>query len=144
MLTAIPHCTCAYAPAARPSGLYTGAMDERVEAIRAMRRLSEQFIAGELPFEQFHPALKQQFACFDPLEWYTRDLPADLRAEVVFFSDWLGGEFGETSDVIPRAAGWRYGQSTESYGWIDKEQYRRQLEQGLRGLTRGPLTGDRG
>ena len=43
-------------------------MDERIEAIRTMRRLSEQFIAGELPFEQFYPALKRQFACFDPLD----------------------------------------------------------------------------
>lgn len=117
-------------------------MDERIEAIRKMRRLSEQFIAGELPFEQFYPALTRQFACFDPLDWCTADLPADLRAEVVFFSDWLGGEFGEQSSLIPKAADWRYGESTEPFGWIDKEQYRRQLDQGLRGLRRGALAGD--
>jgi len=116
-------------------------MDERVEAIRRMRTLSERFIGGELPFGQFYPELQSQMGSFDPLDWRLEGLSPVLQDEVLFYDEWTGGQFGEYPERLPRSPTWVYGRDTEPYGWIDEAAYRQAFAEAFRRLPPSPLPG---
>ena len=103
--------------------------DERLRIIDEMRSLGEQFITGEVTFDQFYPKFSRLLGYFDPMDWETEDLPAPLKSEVEFYSGLMGCDFGEreAEQVMPLATDWTYGVSRDPYGWIDKEEYRRQF-----------------
>jgi hypothetical protein len=115
-------------------------MKPRLVAIQEMRELSERFIRGKLPFDQFKAMLGNQMGAFDPLDWGIQGLPKELETEVLFYSRWLGGEFGEDATSFPRLPDWEYGKSKEPYGWIDKEQYRRLFAAEFEALKLRPLS----
>lgn len=110
-------------------------MDQRTEVIERMRALSRRFIDGEIPFDEFYPALGQLVGYFDPYDRDIRDLPAALQAEVIFYEDWTGSEFSESPKPMPAAKDWVYGESTEPYGWIDRDAFRRLFAEDFRRLS---------
>lgn len=63
----------------------------------------------------------------DPLDWALKELDAPTGKEAEMYVKWLGGEFGETEDHIPRRPEWKYGESDEPYGWVDQDEYRARL-----------------
>lgn len=102
--------------------------DERIEDIRLARELAESFAAGTIEFVQFYKGLVFILgATFDGLDSELQGLSDALQREVRFYSEWTGGEWGETKDRLPKRIGWEYGQDIEPYGWIDHEAYRREF-----------------
>lgn len=108
---------------------------ERLQAIEDMRRLTGEFLAGRVDFAEFFPALSTIHGTkFDPIDWAVADLPPAAEEWVWFFSEWLGGEFGEFEDRIPRRPDWRYGIDLEPYGWVDVPRYRADLRRAIEEL----------
>ena len=67
----------------------------------------------------------------DPLEDSLEVLPPDLAEELSAYVDWMGGEFNESRDLIPRRDDWEYGVDQDLYGWIDVPKYRTDLRDAL-------------
>jgi hypothetical protein len=109
-------------------------MSEVLAAIKQCRSIVRDFIAGHLDYGEFRKRMAAATGPFDPLSWALEGLTSDQEAEVVLYVDWLGGEFGETEHLIPRRADWVYGESEESYGWVDQNEYRRRLEQAFKSV----------
>ena len=57
----------------------------------------------------------------DPLDWALKELDAESGKEATMYSDWLGGEFGETEDRVPHKPERKYGESDEPYGLLSAE-----------------------
>jgi hypothetical protein len=102
--------------------------DERIEDLQRARKLAEGFVAGEIEFVPFYEGLTFILgATFDGLDSQLHELPDAVQREVRFYSDWTGGEWGETEDRLPKRNGWRYGENLEPYGWIDKKTYQQEF-----------------
>jgi hypothetical protein len=100
-------------------------MDRRLEALEGMRRLADRYVADEIGFSEFFPAVQALLGeNFDPLDEAVEDLPGEAKAAVEFFFDWTGGEFGDSEGRVPKRSDWQYGVDTEIYSWVDQEQYR--------------------
>ena len=97
-------------------------MEDRLESLRKMKALSAKYVAGEVPFVEFFPALSKLLGAFDPLESQLNGLPDVSQAEARFFSKWVGGEFGEVADLIPKNPDWRYGVDADLYSWVDQQK----------------------
>ena len=109
-------------------------LDER-DAIARMRRLVERFIATEIDYATFFPALCKCFAPFDPLHMHLDGLSTTDERDLRFFYKWAGGEFGESDDLIPPSPTWRYGGDTQDYSWVDQDKYRADLSHAYAELT---------
>lgn len=101
--------------------------DDRLDAIREMGRLTDDFLGERMDFVAYFPAISRLLGQFDPLDAAIEDLPAAAAERVRFFSEWTGGEFGESEHRIPRRAEWRYGIDVEPYAWVDVPGYRSAL-----------------
>jgi hypothetical protein len=102
-----------------------------------MHGLAARFIAGELSFADFFPALSKLLGVFDPLDPSLEGLSPSRQAQVRFFSEWTGGEFGEFEDRIPLDPSWRYGIDTAMYSWVDVPRYRRGFASAYSSLRSG-------
>ena len=98
-----------------------------IAALNACHSLVCQFVDSELDYAGFRAGMASVMGPLDPLDCALEVLDERRRREARFYSEWLGGEFGEHAERIPRRADWRYGESTEPYGWVDVEEYRRRL-----------------
>jgi hypothetical protein len=102
-------------------------MDPRLSAILRLRAISRRFAVGELPFNEFLPALK--WYSFDDENdegrWEPRmavkDLCQELHAEYLFYVKWRG----EAGADKFKSSQWVYGESKDQHGWIDKQAYHR-------------------
>jgi hypothetical protein len=102
--------------------------DERIEDLQHARKLAEGFVAGEIEFVPFYEGLTFILgATFDGLDSQLQGLSSAVQREVRFYSNWTGGEWGETKDRLPKRSGWKYGEDVEPYGWIDQEAYRQEF-----------------
>jgi len=100
-------------------------IEEKLAAIRQMRVISERFIAGELPFDDFVAQMEPYLGgIFDPLDWQLDELDPALQDEVRFYSKFLGGEFGESDALLPRQRGGEVA-SVAEYRTSYAEEYRR-------------------
>jgi len=85
----------------------------------------------------FWQALPKNFAPFDPLDWSLDDLDDAQKEEILFYFQWHGGEFGEHEDRIPRKRDWKYGDSDEPYGWVDRDRYHKEFSEAFGELKKG-------
>ena len=89
-----------------------------------LRTRSQRFARGEMAFEEFRPALGW-FTFDDEGRWEPRlavkDLPDELQVEYLFYVKWLLA----TNEDLFKSSLWKYGESQEPYGWIDKNKYQR-------------------
>ena len=100
-------------------------MKEERTALQLIRRLSQEFIEGQIPFDEFWSKLRNQLGgTFDPLDQAIADLSPEEKDEVLFYFSLDGGESEETEPRLPRDPNWRYGHSATRYGWVDKEKFR--------------------
>jgi hypothetical protein len=97
---------------------------DRAGAVTEMRKVSEAFLGGTVGLVAFFERMTLLLGRFDPLDETTADLPPAMQDEVVFYSRWTGGEFGETDNLIPKRRDWQYGVDLERYGWVDEVSYR--------------------
>jgi hypothetical protein len=96
---------------------------EYVLALERLRQLSAAFTAGRLPFEPFYGDFGAEAHRLFDLD--RARLPEALRREVEFYLRWEG--FGPHAGHVPHDASWQYGGSSEPYGWIDKQGFRRRF-----------------
>ena len=94
------------------------------------------FIGGQIDYPTFRQRMSAAMARLDPLDWALDGLPEELRAEATMYSDWLGGEFGESEDRIPKRSDWVYGESRVPYGWVDVDAYRARLGEAFASVYR--------
>jgi hypothetical protein len=94
-----------------------------LETLRHLRDLSNAFINKSVCFETFYAAFCAEAHKF--FELVIDELPDDLQAEVVFYLRWEG--FGPYEGHVPVRTDWRYGESNEEYGWIDKTRFSEQF-----------------
>ena len=98
-------------------------MDEHHKAVEQMRIASEQFIARELSFEAFQAKMSPFLGgTFDPLDWEIADIDPSLQKEVLFYSRYLGGEFGEHDHLLPESHGGNIA-SEEEYRSVYAKHY---------------------
>ncbi len=99
-------------------------MNDEEKAICQMRGLSEKFIAKNIEFnlffEQMIFILGQDF---DQIEDYIDSLKKDQQTELLFYNKMTGGDSSQDESEIPKNSNWVYGDSSEKYGWIDKERF---------------------
>lgn len=94
-----------------------------LEILRRLRESSNAFVEKSIPFEKFYAVF-----CMDAHRLFDlrlEELPDNLRAEVLFYLRWEG--FGPYEGHVPVRTGWRYGESAEEYGWIDKARFAEQF-----------------
>jgi hypothetical protein len=87
------------------------------------------FIGGQADYPTFRKRMAVAMGPLDPLDWAIEGLPEKFQVEATMYSKWLGGEFGESEDRIPRRADWVYGGCTVPYGWVDVTAYRERLRE---------------
>ena len=116
-------------------------MDPRLKAISSLRLQSEQFLNGDVAFEELIHALswhsfddEDENGRWDP-RLAIKDLPGELQTEYLFYVKWRG----HVGQGEPKSSHWAYGQSTEPYGWIDKVAFKKQFSQEFRQLTLLPI-----
>lgn len=102
-------------------------MTPELRAVSACREITRAFVHGELDYPTFRAKMAVAMGPLDPLDWALKELDSDARREATMYVEWLGGEFGETEERIPRRADWKYGQCNEPYGWVDVLEYRKRL-----------------
>ncbi len=99
-------------------------MNDEEKAICEMRELSKQFIAKNIEFDLFFEQmifiLGQDF---DQIEDYIDRLKKDHQTELLFYNKMTGGDSSQDESEIPKNLKWVYGDSSEKYGWIDKERF---------------------
>ena len=103
-----------------------------LDPLRRIRKLTRAFVEKAIDFEAFYAAFRMNAHQFFDLE--LDGLPADLKAEVLFYLRWEG--FGLYEGYVPVREGWRYGQSNEQYGWIDKVSFVKQFTAEYNSLRR--------
>ena len=110
-------------------------MNDVLRAIENCRSILRQFIAADLDYAAFKERMANVMAPLDPLDWALEGLTRAHQLEATMYVEWLGGEFGETKDRIPRRSDWVYGDdSNEPYGWVDQDEYRRRLRAAFKGV----------
>ena len=109
----------------------------RIESILSLRSRSQQFLIGALAFDELVRALRwysfddeDEKGRWDP-RLVVKDLPDELQTEYLFYVKWRG----LIGQGIPKSTGWVYGQSAESYGWIDKAAFKKQFTEEFHKLT---------
>jgi hypothetical protein len=105
-------------------------------AILDCRAIMRDFISGQADYPGFRQRMAAAMGPLDPLDWAIEGLPEELRVEATMYSEWLGGQFGETEDRIPKRPDWVYGHSTTPYGWVDVGAYRKRLREAFAGVFR--------
>jgi hypothetical protein len=100
-----------------------------LRAVKKCREILRAFVYGRLDYSAFHAEMATAMAHFDPLDWALRELDDVTGKEASMYVEWLGGEFGETEDRIPRRLEWKYGECNEPYGWINHDEYRCRLRE---------------
>jgi hypothetical protein len=111
-------------------------MSDARTAVSECRSIMRDFIAGQLDYATFRQRMARAMGPLDPLDWALESLPEDLQVEATMYSEWLGGEFGETKDRIPTRPDWRYGECQVPYGWVDVGAYRERLGEAFRDICR--------
>lgn len=115
--------------------------DERIEDLQRARELAEGFVDGSIGFVPFYEGLTFILgATFDGLDSQLQGLPDSVQREVRFYSDWTGGEWDETENLIPKRSDWKYGEDLEPYGWVDQGAYRRAFSDAFSQLELHHLT----
>ena len=107
-------------------------MNSELRAVLACREITRAFVRGGLDYPTFRAKMDAAMGPLDPLDWALKELNGDAGKEATMYVEWLGGEFGETEDRIPRRAEWKYGECNEPYGWVDVHEYRRRLGEAFR------------
>jgi hypothetical protein len=105
-------------------------------AILDCRSIMRDFIRARIDYPTFRQRMASAMGPLDPLDWALEGLPEGLQVEATMYSDWLGGEFGETEDRIPKRADWVYGESRVPYGWVDVDAYRERLREAFGAIWR--------
>jgi hypothetical protein len=104
-------------------------MDERRKSILTLRRITSEFLKGDLDFIKYYDVLSFELgSTFDPFDWTTEDLESELVEELELYLKFSGGEFGEHDDFIPKNKDWKYGESDVKYAWIDSTEYKELLK----------------
>jgi len=98
-------------------------MDEAQLALDEYRQKVLLYIEEKIDWVEFWKSFAKIMAPFDPLSWSLNDLSRNQKKEVLFYYEWHGGEFGESEERIPKLKSWKYGESMELYGWVDKKAY---------------------
>lgn len=88
----------------------------------AIRTLYRAFADGAISVVEFERRVGTLFP--DPLDETLDELDAAAADELLAYSEWRGGDFGQTRHLVPRRPDWRYGVDSEPYGWIDVPAYR--------------------
>lgn len=109
-------------------------MNTPLQAVGECREILRKFINGAFDYGAFRDKMARAMGPLDPLDWALEELDAESAIEAKMYSEWLGGEFGETEDRIPRKPDWRYGESDEPYGWVDQDEYRIRLHSAFAGV----------
>ncbi len=111
-------------------------MNDVQKAVLRCRDLTRSYVHGEFDYSAYREQMARVMSPLDPLDWAIEQLSDSLADEAERYVFWLGGEFGESEDQIPRRAGWKYGESDETYGWVDQEAYRARLHEAFRDVFR--------
>jgi hypothetical protein len=106
-------------------------------AIIDCRSIMRDFIGGQIDYPTFRQRMSGAMRPLDPLDWAIEGLPKDLQVEATMYSEWLGGEFGETEERIPKQRDWVYGDCRVPYGWVDVDAYRERLREAFGDICRG-------
>jgi hypothetical protein len=104
-------------------------MTEETKAVYECRKILTSFVRGVLDYAAFRSKMASAMESLDPLDWALEKLNTAMGKEAKMYVEWLGGEFGETEDLIPRRPEWKYGESDEPYEWVDQDEYRRLLSE---------------
>jgi hypothetical protein len=94
------------------------------------------FVGGQVDYPTFRQRIEAAMGPLDPLDWAIEGLPKEFQVEATMYAEWLGGEFGETEDRIPKRDDWVYGDCPESYGWVDVVAYRERLREAFADVLR--------
>lgn len=111
-------------------------MNAAEDAVLRCREIVRSFVLGHIDYAAFRERMAQAMGPLDPLDRALRELTEEGAREAEAYVEWLGGEFGEHEDRIPRCAGWEYGVSDQKYGWVDQDAYRARLREALSDVLR--------
>ncbi len=95
-----------------------------------MRLCIKDYLNNKLDFVEFYDFLKSELGSeFDPFEESINDLSVELKNEINFYSQYTGGEFGETEYIIPKNSDYKYGENNVKYDWIDKAKFKNEFKE---------------
>lgn len=108
--------------------------NKKRSALGEYRKIAIRYVNGDLNWFEYWEKYSEIMGVFDPLDFELEGMAENEKKEILFYVKWHGGEFGESKDIIPKNVSWKYGESMEKFGWIDRDEYHRRFSSSFKKL----------